>query len=143
MPKTLFDQMSAGSMAALGAVLGILKPGATFAATLRSIPALPDGALIEEAARAYLFARLARIAPAVKHPDGVQAKAALIVQWLDYQFDRLSFGLRSVADAERLYDYWQAHGDTLPEYADRYDEDGGDLAPHRIAALGYDPLAAP
>lgn len=62
-------------------------------------------------------------------------KALLVHQWLAYQHEDLSFGLRSLADAERLYDHFMAPENNLPEFADE-----GDLAAVRIAVLGYDPL---
>lgn len=69
-------------------------------------------------------------------------KAAAIADWLGWQDEDMAAGLRSVADAEKLYDYWQARADTLPEMADEEtDDEGNELAPHRIAAVGYDPLA--
>ena len=58
---------------------------------------------------------------------------AAIAEWLGYQHEELSFGLRSSYDAMRLYDYAQQHGD-FPELADDWS------AEQRIAALGYDPL---
>jgi hypothetical protein len=71
-------------------------------------------------------------------------KAVAIADWLGWQDEDMAAGLRSVADAEKLYDYWQARPDALPEMADEdaCDDDGKDLniAAHRVAALGYDPL---
>jgi hypothetical protein len=68
-------------------------------------------------------------------------KMELIADWLGYQHEDLSFGLRSVGDAEKLYDHWQAHADELPEYADMDVDDGGvDIAARRRVVLGYDPL---
>ena len=46
-----------------------------------------------------------------------------------------------MADAEKLYDYWQARGDLLPEFCDgEADDPTIDVRQHRIAAVGYDPL---
>lgn len=56
-----------------------------------------------------------------------------ISQWLGWQDECLSFGLRNSMDALRLYDYAQAHPE-LPEMADSWED------ADRIAALGYDPL---
>ena len=70
-------------------------------------------------------------------------KAEAISQWLGWQHEDLSFGLRSLADAEKLYDYWKKQsGVGLPELADEESdyEDGPDVAAHRVLALGYDPL---
>lgn len=75
-----------------------------------------------------------------KHEHPVD-KMRAIAEWLGWQEENLSYGLRSIADAEKLYDYWQANPD-LPEMADvLFDDDGDEVAPHRIKALGYDPLA--
>ncbi|SFF34258.1 hypothetical protein [Paracidovorax wautersii] len=57
-----------------------------------------------------------------------------VADWLGWQNESLSFGLRSSMDALRLYDYAQAHPDTLAEMADEW------TSRQRIAALGYDPL---
>lgn len=82
----------------------------------------------------------------VQRHNHVAEKMRDIVEWLDWQDESLSFGLRSVEDAVKLYDYWQKHS-FLPEMADgefHYDCHGDPLVPlaqHRIAALGYDPLA--
>lgn len=59
---------------------------------------------------------------------------ALIADWLGWQDESLSFGLRHSMDALRLYDYGQAHPN-LPEMADEW------TPRSRVAALGYDPLA--
>lgn len=53
--------------------------------------------------------------------------------WLGYNHEQLSFGLRNAFDALRLYDYAQAHP-CLPEMADEWDE------PDLVAALGYSPF---
>lgn len=58
---------------------------------------------------------------------------ANVTEWLGWQEETLSFGLRNAFDALRLYDYAQAHN-TLPEMADEW------TPKHRIAALGYDPM---
>lgn len=59
---------------------------------------------------------------------------AHIADWLGWQEEALSFGLRNAFDALRLYDHWQAHEDTLGEMADEW------KPKDRIAALGYDPM---
>jgi hypothetical protein len=59
---------------------------------------------------------------------------AAVADWLGWQDESLSFGLRNSMDALRLHDYAQAHPN-LPEMADEW------KPKQRIAALGYDPLA--
>ncbi|VVE18347.1 MULTISPECIES: hypothetical protein [Pandoraea] len=59
-------------------------------------------------------------------------RLAAVADWLGYNDEQLSFGLRNAFDALRLYDYSQAHPE-LPEMADEWEE--SDL----IAALGYSP----
>ena len=59
---------------------------------------------------------------------------AAVVEWLGWNEENLSFGLRNSVDALRLYDYAQAHPGRLPEMADEWQPKD------RIAALGYDPL---
>lgn len=58
---------------------------------------------------------------------------AAVADWLGWQDESLSFGLRNSMDALRLYDYAQAHPN-LHEMADEWP------SRTRIAALGYDPL---
>lgn len=53
--------------------------------------------------------------------------------WLGWQEEDLSYGLRNAFDALRLFDYAQANPD-LPEMADDWEPED------RIAAVGYDPL---
>lgn len=74
-------------------------------------------------------------------------KLIAIADWLGWQDENLSFGLRSVADAERLYDHWQAHAAELPEMTDEAwfspsgeEVDRIDIAARRRVVLGYDPL---
>lgn len=59
-----------------------------------------------------------------------------ITAWLESQDENLSFGLRSIVDAEKLYDYF-----TSDESPDRY-ADGSDekVRIARINVLGYDPI---
>lgn len=59
-----------------------------------------------------------------------------VAEWLSWQDESLSFGLRNALDGLRLYDYAQAHPN-LPEMADAW------RPAQRKAALGYDPLATP
>lgn len=59
---------------------------------------------------------------------------AHVADWLGWQDEDLSAKLHNAFDALRLYDYAQANPE-LEEMADEWD------AQHRIAALGYDPLA--
>lgn len=59
-----------------------------------------------------------------------------ITAWLESQDETLSFGLRSIVDAEKLYDYFTS--DESPErYADGSDKKVRDA---RIGVLGYDPI---
>lgn len=68
-------------------------------------------------------------------------KLAAVSNWLGWQNEDLSFGLRSPEDAIKLYDYWDVRGDTLPEMADEYvDDEGRFMSIFRKDALGYDPL---
>jgi hypothetical protein len=59
---------------------------------------------------------------------------AAIAEWLGWQEESLSFGLRNSMDALRLYDYAQAHPN-LPEMADEWRPQS------LVAALGYNPFA--
>lgn len=64
-----------------------------------------------------------------------------VADWLGDQDENLSAGLRSALDGLRLYEYWQARASVLPEYCDEpADDECVDVAAHRVAALGYDPL---
>lgn len=66
---------------------------------------------------------------------------AAVAEWLGYQEEQLSYGLRSPEDALKLHAYWEARPDTLPEMADEdFDDEGEDICAHRIAAVGYDPM---
>lgn len=56
-----------------------------------------------------------------------------VAEWLGWQSEAFSFGLRSSFDALRLHDYAQAHPE-LPEMAEEWE--AGDLE----AALGYNPM---
>lgn len=76
----------------------------------------------------------------MKFEMNTREKMAAIEHWLGWMDESLSFGLKSIADAEKLYDYWQSNPD-LPEMADEWEDDeGNDIAVHRVAAIGYDPL---
>lgn len=55
-------------------------------------------------------------------------------EWLGWQEESMSYGLRNAFDALRLYDYAQAHPE-LPEMADDWEE--SDF----IAAIGYNPFS--
>ncbi len=76
--------------------------------------------------------------------ENTREKLAAIATWLGWQNEDLSCGLRSVSDAEKLYDYWAAHGEILPEFCDYNSDDLEileiNIRQHRIAAVGYDPL---
>lgn len=56
--------------------------------------------------------------------------------WLGWQDENLSAGLRTAFDALRLHDYAQLHDD-LPDMADDWEPE------QREVALGYDPLDRP
>jgi len=57
-----------------------------------------------------------------------------VFNWLGWQDEQLSAGLKNSFDALRLFDYAQANPD-LSEMADEWNEK------HLIAAVGYNPLA--
>lgn len=59
---------------------------------------------------------------------------AAAADWLSWQEEDLSFGLKSAEDGIKLYAYAQAHCDHLPEMADEWEPKD------RRKALGYDPL---
>ncbi|WNT48189.1 hypothetical protein SPLA5a_PHROGS00106 [Salmonella phage SPLA5a] len=68
-------------------------------------------------------------------------KLLAIADWLGWQNENLSFGLKSPEDAVKLYNYWQEHADSLSEMADdEQDDEGRWLFMFRKAALGYDPM---
>ncbi|QPI14712.1 hypothetical protein GECvBMG_gp168 [Salmonella phage GEC_vB_MG] len=68
-------------------------------------------------------------------------KLLAIADWLGWQNENLSFGLKSPEDAVKLYNYWQERADSLPEMADdEQDDEGRWLFMFRKAALGYDPM---
>lgn len=76
-----------------------------------------------------------------QYPQNMREKTAAIAEWLGWHHEDVAYGLRSVADAEKLYDYWAARSDLLPEFCDNDGHElGVDVRQHRIAALGYDPL---
>lgn len=64
---------------------------------------------------------------------------AAAAEWLGWQDENLSMGLKSAADGLKLWAYWQAHPE-LPEMADE-DCDDVNVAAVRRKALGYDPLS--
>lgn len=71
----------------------------------------------------------------------VREKFVLMAAWYGWQNEILSDGLKSIDDAIKLYEYWQANGDNLPEFADEdYDDDNQDIADVREKLLGYDPM---
>ncbi|MEM8519518.1 hypothetical protein [Janthinobacterium sp. CAN_S7] len=76
-----------------------------------------------------------------KYPKNMREKAEAIALWLGYHNEDIAYGLRALADAEKLYDYWQAHSGVLPEFCDEdADDPTVNVRQHRIAAIGYDPL---
>lgn len=66
--------------------------------------------------------------------NDVTKKLNKVIEWLSFQTDDLSFGLRTAQDAVKLYNHGSDNPD-LPEFADRWNKQD------RIDALGYDPLA--
>lgn len=73
--------------------------------------------------------------------ENAREKLAAIANWLGWQHENLSYGLKSPEDAIKLYDYWDVRGDSLPEMADEFmDDEGRYVAIFRKDALGYDPL---
>lgn len=76
-----------------------------------------------------------------KYPKNMREKTVAIAEWLGWHHEDIAYGLRSVADAETLYDYWATRSDQLPEFCDiDADDIMVDVRQHRIAALEYDPL---
>lgn len=65
--------------------------------------------------------------------------------WLGYQHEDLSFGLKNAEDGMKLWRYWQTHQDaeSLPEFCDEAETDaeGRLLRRHIKKAVGYDPWA--
>lgn len=64
---------------------------------------------------------------------------AACVEWLAWQEEALSEGLKSAEDALRLWRFWQGLCNG-PPMADE-PHAGCDVPALRIAALGYDPLS--
>lgn len=65
----------------------------------------------------------------------VRERMVLVADWLGWNDDNLSFGLRSVDDAVKLYEYGLKRNNFLHEMADEW---------HRnslVAAVGYNPLS--
>jgi len=58
----------------------------------------------------------------------------LVADWLAWQTEALSDGLKCPQDAIKLWMYAITHDDTFCEMADEWDDS------HLIAALGYNPL---
>lgn len=63
---------------------------------------------------------------------------AAAADWLGWQDENLSFGLKSADDGLKLWRFWQERPDG-PEMADE-DVDGFDVPALRVEALGYDPI---
>lgn len=61
-------------------------------------------------------------------------KLAHVADWLGWQDENLSFGLKNAKDALKLYDYAEAHHD-LGEMADEWP------ASHLRKAVGYNPMS--
>lgn len=64
---------------------------------------------------------------------------AAAAEWLGWQDENLSFGLKSAEDGLKLWAHWQAHPE-FPEMADEEIDHRGTVAKERRKALGYDPL---
>jgi hypothetical protein len=61
-------------------------------------------------------------------------------EWLGYQHEDLSFGLKSPEDGLKLWRYWMARPAELPEFCDQADDEDQTLCmKHVKKALGYDP----
>lgn len=68
-------------------------------------------------------------------------KLLAIADWLGWQDENLSEGLKCPEDAIKLYNFWIERSDSLPEFADDLQDDEGRLVSvFRKAAVGYDPL---
>lgn len=89
-------------------------------------------------------ASLASLASLASDASELNAREQLVAcaEWLGWQDEDMSAGLLSPEDGLKLWRYWSARSDSLPEMADEeVDEDGLESAEkHRIIALGYDPL---
>ena len=77
----------------------------------------------------------------MSNEHNAREELALAAEWLGWQDENLSFGLKSAEHALKLWRYWQAHPE-LPEMADSdYDDEGKLVGPkNRRKALGYDPM---
>lgn len=65
----------------------------------------------------------------------VREKLAAIENWLGWQDEDMSVGLKSIADAEKLWGFAQSEaGQELPEMADEWEEESF------IQAIGYNPF---
>lgn len=63
-----------------------------------------------------------------------------LIEWLRKQDERILTGLRTVGDAEELYNHWQEHLLDLDCSSTSCDGLGFPMSTHRTYALGYDPL---
>lgn len=73
-------------------------------------------------------------APAMNSFGNAREQLVACADWLGWQDESLSFGLKSTADGLKLWSHWYANRATLPEFADSW------TAQQRRKALGYDPL---
>lgn len=64
---------------------------------------------------------------------------AAAADWLGWQDENLSFGLKSAEDGLKLWKHWQANSE-LPEMADEECDECGSVTEERRKAVGYDPL---
>lgn len=73
--------------------------------------------------------------------ENARERLLAAAEWLAYQNEDLSFGLRSASDGLELFERWTGTPG-LPEFCDEQTDDAGrKLAPIRKRILGYDPLA--
>ncbi len=67
----------------------------------------------------------------MSRPENTRDKLERIVSWLRHTHESISYGLRSIADAEKLYDYSQTRA--ADEYPDEWP------TAELIRVLGYNP----
>ena len=73
--------------------------------------------------------------------ENAREELKAVADWLGYQHEDLSYGLKSAEDGIKLCRYWRAHPE-LPEFCDAAEsEDEGRLVRrHLKLALGYNPF---
>ena len=93
---------------------------------------------LQKAGRA--LRQVAKPVPVPRPAAHVAERMREILTWLGHQEIALTDGLRSISDAEKLYDYWKT-APGLTVFADSHT--GMDTATphqHHINAIGYSPL---